>query len=385
MRIFEDVGRLFDGGVDLTVGIEEEFQILDGATLELTGRFAELKAAADARFGDTLVVGELICSEAEINSAASATFQEAREDMRRRRGALVEAAASLGLKLCATGVHPFSRWEEQGFIQTAHYRKVVDGLRYVAWTNNTFGLHVHVGVRGADRAVAVCDAYRSLLPPILALSASSPFFRGSETGLHSTRAQVFIRSFPRCGIPDAYGDWAGYADYAQFLYDTGSVTEPTQIWWTVRTHHKYGTLEIRIADAQPDFEDAMAIAALNVALAGALLEEYDRAGSLPVHATRFIEENRWRALRWGLGARLIDLDTRVQLPATEVIARLMDRAAASVGRLGLEGEMSRIETMLREGNSAQRQLEWFHAGVDLFEIHRRMVEQTMRVPGRAVS
>ncbi len=383
MRIYEDVGRLFEDSVDLTVGIEEEFQILDGSTLELTGRFEELKAEADARFGRPLVVGELICSEAEINSAASASFEEARADMRRRRSTLIEAAAARGLALCATGVHPFSHWEDQSFIQTPHYRKVVETLQYVAWTNNTFGLHVHVGVRGADRAVAVCDAFRSLLPPLLALSASSPFFRGIETGLHSTRAQVFIRSFPRCGIPDAYGDWAGYADYAQLLYDTGCVTEPTQIWWTVRTHHKFGTLEVRIADAQPDFEASMAIAGFIVALAGTLLDEYDRRGRLVVHETRFIEENRWRALRWGLDGRLIDLETRREKPAIETVARLVERAAPTAGRLGLEGELAGIERMLREGSCAQRQLALFHEGSDLASIHRGMVQETMRVPAPA--
>lgn len=381
MRILEDVGRIFDEGEDLTVGIEEEFQILDGSTLSMTNRFDELKAEADARFGAPLLVGELIQSEAEINSAPSRTFADARDDIRRRRAVVVESARSLGLELCATGVHPFSRWEDQQFIQTPHYLKVVETLRYVAWTNNTFGLHVHVGVRGADRAIALCDAFRSLLPPLLALSASSPFFEGRKTGLHSTRAQVFIRSFPRCGVPDAYGDWRGYADYAQFLYDTGCVTEPTQIWWTVRTHHTYGTLEIRIADAQPLWEDSMAIAGLTVALTGALMERYDREGVLPVHEGRFIEENRWRALSDGMDGCLIDLDGRVEVPASEVVRDLLAQAEEAAARLGLERELARVEHLLREGNSAQRQLRMHADGVDLADIHRLMVAETMATGG----
>lgn len=377
LRILEDVGRIFDDGEDLTIGIEEEFQIVDGSTLAMANRFDELKAEADARFGAPLLVGELIQSEAEINSAASRTFADAREDIRRRRVIVAESARSLGLELCATGVHPFSRWEDQRFIQTAHYLRVVETLQYVAWTNNTFGLHVHVGVRGADRAVALCDAFRSLLPPLLALSASSPFFEGRKTGLHSTRAQVFIRSFPRCGVPDAYGDWRGYADYAQFLYDTGCVTEPTQIWWTVRTHHTYGTLEIRVADAQPLWEDSMAIAGFAVALTGALMEQYDREGALPVHEGRFIEENRWRALRDGLDGRLIDLDRRVEVPAVEMVRDLLVQAEGAAARLGLERELARVEYLLREGNSSQRQLRMHADGVELAEIHRLMVAETM--------
>lgn len=377
MRILEDVGRVFEESEDLTVGIEEEFQILDGSTLGMSSRFDDLKTEADSRFGAPLVMGELIQSEAEINSAPSQTFADAAEDIRRRREVLTESARSLGLQLCATGLHPFSRWQDQQFIDTPHYRKVVDTLRYVAWTNNTFGMHVHVGVHGADRAIALCDAYRSFLPPLLALSASSPFLEGMKTGLHSTRAQVFIRSFPRCGVPDAYGDWRTYADYAQFLYDTGCVTEPTQIWWTVRTHHTYGTLEIRIADAQPRWEDSMAVAGLTLALTGALMERYDRQGALPVHEGRFIEENRWRALRDGLDGRLIDLERRVEVPAVEAVRGLMAQAESAAARLGLEREFARVEHLLAEGNSAQRQLRMHADGLDLAEIHRLMVAETM--------
>lgn len=378
MRVFEDVGKVFAASRDLTIGIEEEFQILDASTLALTSRFDDLKAAADARFGGPLVVSELIQSEAEINSRACESFPEVRDDILARRAALIAAAEAQGLKLCATGVHPFSRWEEQEFIDTPHYHKVVEKLQFVAWTNNTFGMHVHVGVRGPDRVVAVCDALRSYLPELLALSASSPFFGGRESGLHSTRAQVFVRSFPRCGIPDIYRDWASYADYAQFLYDTGCVTEPTQFWWTVRPHHTFGTIEVRIADAQPRLEESMALAGLTVALIARLLERFDREGRLPTHESRFIEENRWRALRHGLAGNLIDLDQRREVPATEMVRRLAAEVADCAIRLGIEPELAQVERMVTEGNSAQRQLEQWRGGAGLLDIHRRMVEETMR-------
>lgn len=377
MRILEEVGRVFDEGQDLTIGIEEEFQILDGGTLELTSRYDDLKACGDALFGGPLVFSELIQSEAEINSAKSANFAEARVDMLRKRRALVTAAEGLGLKLCATGVHPFSPWREQRFIESPHYREVVERLQYVAWTNNTFGLHVHVGVRGADRAVHIQDAYRSFLPLLLAVSASSPFLDGLETGLHSTRAQVFMRSFPRCGIPDRYGDFATYADYAQLLYDTGSVTEPTQIWWTIRTHHTYGTLEIRATDAQPSFADSMALAGFAVALVGLLMERYDRGEPLVVEENRFLEENRWRALRYGLDGKMIDNQSRSEVPTVTALRRLLEEVAPVAARLGVEGELTRVERMLGEGNSTQRQLRLRGQGLEIHEIHRLMVEETM--------
>jgi carboxylate-amine ligase len=377
VHIHEEVGQVFAHSEDLTIGIEEEFQILDEESLALCDRFGQLKEISDARFGGPLVIGELIQSEAEINTARCTSFSEARSDLLVRRRVLMEAAREAGLKLCSTGIHPFSLWEDQTFIETPHYSQVLEMLRYVAWINNTFGLHVHVGVNGPDRAIAVCDAVRSLLPPLLALSASSPFYRGRDTGLHSTRAQVFIRSFPRCGIPDRYGSWEAYADYAQLLYEMGSVTEATQFWWTVRPHHVYGTVEVRIADAQPRFVDSMAIAGLVVAIVASLMERYDREGSLPSHASRFIEENRWRALRDGLDGMLIDLDRRVEVPATEVLRRLVASVEGTAAALGLEEELTAVEHVLKEGNSAQRQLRLHREGDSIFAIHSRMVEETM--------
>ena len=377
MQVSEDTGRVFADGEDLTIGLEEEFQILDGATLELANRFGDLKAEADRLYGSPLVATELLQSEVEINSVKAATFQQARRDMAAKRRVLIQAARRLGLALNATGCHPYSRWQDQDFIDSPHYRAVLDQLRYVAWTNNTFALHVHVGVRGAERVVALSDAFRSLIPPLLAVSASSPFYEGRETGLHSSRAQIFIQAFPRCGVPDAYGDWATYADYAQFLYDTNSITEPTQIWWTIRIHHLFGTLECRATDSQPRFADSMALAGLVVALVAAYMEQYDRTGSLPVHEHRFIEENRWRALRFGLEGRLIDLDRRVEEPATTAIRRLLDRAAPVSDRLGVTEELAQVERILVEGNCAQRQLALYREGMDIRDIHQLMVEDTM--------
>ena len=377
VRIYEDVGRVFERSQDLTVGIEEEMQILAGDSLELTSRYDDLKAEADAAFGREMVFSELIQSEVEINSDRCETVAECHADITAKRRALAAAAGRLGLRLGATGVHPFSLWEEQSFIDSPHYRAVVERLQYVAWTNNTFGLHVHVGVRGADRVIAIHDALRSYLPTLLALSASSPFARGRATGLHSTRAQLFVRSFPRCGIPDAYETFAAYAEYAQMLFDTCSVTEPTQIWWTIRPHHRYGTLEIRATDAQPLVEDSMALVGLVVALVATLMERYDAGEPLPVHSGRLLEENRWRAERYGLDGESIDLERGVVVPTVQVVRRLLDDVAPAGERLGVGAELARIEHILDRGNSAQRQLALYRDGADVLTVHRAMVAEAM--------
>jgi glutamate---cysteine ligase / carboxylate-amine ligase len=379
--VYEEVGRVFEESEDLTIGIEEEFQILDGSSLALASRFGELKAEADRAFGRPVVFTELIQAEAEINTDKAASFAEAREDLRAKRLVLARTAQRLGLAVCSSGVHPFSLWEDQTFIDSPHYLQVVERLQYVAWTNNTFGMHVHVGVRGAERAIRVHDAFRSYLPVLLALSASSPFFRGRQTGLHSTRAQVFVRAFPRCGIPDAYGDWRSYADYAQMLFDTGSVTEPTQIWWTLRPHHNYGTLEIRAADAQSDFGESMAVAGFAVALLADLLERHDTGELLPVHENRLLEENRWRALRFGLDGRMIDLERRDEIDLRDEVSRLLEQCAPAAVRLGVQGELARVERMLAQGNSASRQLELHRQGATIEEIHRLLVAETMSSAG----
>ncbi len=223
--------EVFEASDDFTVGLEEEFQILDPTTLSLAQRFGELAAAAqsDAVLAEA-VAGELIESEIEIRSGRGATFADAVAKQREARSRLFALAARHDAVLGTTGTHPWSPWQEQEIIDTEHYRGVQDALQYVAWRNNTFSVHVHVGVRGADRAIRVCDRLRMVMPELLAISANSPFLDGRHSGLHSARSQIFTKSFPRCGIPDAFGAWQGYADYIDFLVRTNSIIEFTQIW-----------------------------------------------------------------------------------------------------------------------------------------------------------
>jgi carboxylate-amine ligase len=366
------VRATFDAARDFTVGIEEEFAIVDAATRSLTPRFEELQEAARR---DTVlaasVAGELISSEIEIRSGRGETFADAIARQRDARARLFALAERHGVLLAATGTHPWSPWQDQRIIDTDHYRRVADGLRYVARRNNTFSLHVHVGIRGADRAVAVCDRLRAVLPELLAISANSPFLDGRDSGLHSARSQIFTRSFPRCGIPDTFGDFRTYAEYVDFLAQTRSIVEPTQIWWSVRPHHAYGTVEVRICDAQTRAQDSEALAALIVACVAQAALDHD-AGVLPEPPpNRLIEENLWRAIRHGLDGRMIDLDRGQELPTAALADRLLAWTEPACSALGIDPRLP-IE------NGAQRQRRALEGGEPLREIYAAEVDRTRR-------
>src|SRR3954471_957248 len=362
----------FEGSTDFTVGIEEEFQILDPDTLALSQRFEELYDAG--REDDVLrdrLAGELISSEIEIRSAKGDTFADALRSQREARGRLFAMAAERGIKLGTTGTHPFSPWQEQRIIDTAHYRRLQRDLGYVARRNNTWSIHVHVGVRGADRAMAVCDRLRPVLPELLAISANSPFLDGHDSGLQSARTQIFTKSFPRCGIPEPYGDWRTYADYVDFLVQTGSVIEHTQLWWSVRPHHSFGTVEVRICDAQSTAEGASALEALAVACVAQAALDHDEGVPFEPQPGRLLEETLWRAIRWGLGGRTIDVERRHEFPAAELPERLMAWTAPARAELGLE-------PALPERNGAQRQREALAAGASIEEVFAAEVAETQR-------
>src|SRR5438552_1215672 len=271
----------YEGGTDFTVAVEEEFAILDPESLELTNRFEDVQAAAKGSALEAHLVGELIASEVEVRTGRCETFAEAAARMTERRAQLHDVVQPLGLGLGSTGTHPWSRWQNQRIIDTPHYRRNNELLQYVVWRNNTFGLHVHVGIRGADRAVAVCNLLRNFLPEVLAVSTSSPFVENVNSGLHSSRTQIFTRMFPRCGVPDVYDGWAGFEQYVRFLYDTGSIDEHTQMWWSVRPHLAFPTVEVRICDAQPDLRDAQALTALTYALGVRFARAIDEGEPLP--------------------------------------------------------------------------------------------------------
>jgi glutamate---cysteine ligase / carboxylate-amine ligase len=366
------VHEAFEASTDFTVGIEEEFAILDRDTLSLDQRFEELRNASqsDPVLAES-VAGELIKSEIEIRSGRGETFGDAIALQREARQRLFALAAEHDALLAATGTHPWSPWQEQQIIETEHYRRVAEGLQYVAWRNNTFSLHVHVGVQGANRAVRVCDRLRPVLPELLALSANSPFLDGRFSGLHSVRTQIFTKSFPRCGIPEPFGGWDAYADYVDFLQQTGSIVEQTQIWWSVRPHHAYGTVELRICDAQSSAAESTALEAL---IASCIAQAaIDVADGVPFDdpPPRFIEENFWRAIRYGLDGRLIDLERREEFPAAQVAERLLAWTAPARAELA-------VEPALPEENGAQRQRRALAQGASMEAIYATEVAETQR-------
>jgi len=366
----------FEEVPDFTVAVEEEFALLDPATLGLVNRFEELQAAAQETELESHLVGELIASEAEVRTGRCETFPEAAARMGERRAQLRALAEGLGITLSAVGTHPWSPWQDQRIIDTPHYRRNDEILRYVVWRNNTFGLHVHVGVNGPDRAIRVCSALRNYLPELLALSASSPFVEGVFTHLHSARTEIFTRMFPRCGIPDAFAGWDEWEDYVRFLYATGSISEHTQIWWSSRAHLAFPTVEIRICDAQPDIGEARALAALCYALIARVARALDEGEPLPDWPHRLLEENLWRALRYGLSGELIDLERREVVPARARLEQLCQWVLPVAEELGAASWLA-----VPERNAAERQIARHLEGATMEEIFVEQVRWGERVTG----
>lgn len=362
----------FGVSTDGTVGIEEEFAVLDGASLDLVPRFEELRdAAVDDELLRAGIAGELISSEIEIRSGAGADVHDAIARQREMRARLFSLAGSRGVALGAMGTHPWADYREQLNIDTEHYRRVVDDLQYVARRNNTFALHVHVGIQGTDRAVRTCDRLRAVLPSLLALGANSALLEGRDSGLHSVRTQTFTKSFPRCGIPDAYGTWAAYREYLEVLLALGSIIEGTQVWWSVRPHLAFGTVEVRICDAQTTGPESEMLAALTVACVLQAVRDEDEGVPFTDHPRRMIEENFWRAIRFGMDGRLIDLDALAEEPAPAAIERLLEWTAP------VRAEQ-RIDILPLGQNGAQRQREALANGDDLRTVYAQSVEETRR-------
>ncbi len=371
---------VFAQATDLTVGLEEEFAILDPSTLDLVPRFEELRDLAlerDPLLGEA-ITGELISSEIEIVSGRGSNFADALALQRERRRRLFALAGRHGAALAATGTHPWADYREQAIIDTEHYRRVEQGLKYVAWRNNTFSLHVHVGVRDIDRAVRVCDRLRPVLPLLLAVSANSPYLDGRDSGLASARTQSFTRNFPRCGIPDVFGGWACYREYIEFLVHTGSIVEFTQVWWSVRPHFEFGTVEVRICDAQSAAGESEALAGLILACVAQALRDVDEGVPSSDPAPRLVEENMWRAIRYGLDGRMVDLDRAEEYPAAAIVERLSAWTEPVRAELG-------VELSFPERNGAQRQRRMIETGATPEEVFAASVRETLETYSEEVT
>jgi carboxylate-amine ligase len=367
----DKIEAVFAASTDLTVGIEEEFAIVDPQTLDLVPRFEELRAVAadsDPALLDA-ITGELISSEIEIVSGRGEDLHDALVRQREARRRLFRLASERGVALGSTGTHPWADYREQPNIDTEHYRRVVEGLGYVARRNNTFSLHVHVGVHDIDRAVRACDRLRPVLPLLLAVGANSPFLEGRDTHLHSVRSQIFTKSFPRCGVPDAFGGWREYRDYLDLLIRTGSIVEYTQVWWSIRPHASFGTVEVRICDAQISAAESEELAGLIVAGVGQALRDIDEGMPFDDPPPRLIEENMWRAIRYGMDGRMLDLERGVEIDARAALDDLLAWTAPVRQEL-------RIDPAFDRPNGAQRQRAALAERGDLREVYACTVRET---------
>jgi carboxylate-amine ligase len=375
-ELIAEARERFENATDFTVAVEEEFALLDSQTHDLVDRFEEVQAASRGTPLDGHLVGELIASEVEIRTGRCDTFAEIPAVMAERRGQLQSLVEPMGLLLCATGTHPWADWKEQRIIDTPHYRRNDEYLRYVVWRNNTFGLHVHVAIRGLDRAIAVLNRVRNFLPELLALSASSPFVENVNTGLHSARTQIFTRFFPRCGVPDVFASWDEYERFVRFLFETGSITEHTQIWWSVRPHLAFPTIELRVCDGQPDLGEAQALAALSAALVARIARAIDEGEAPEPLPHRLIEENFWRAIRHGLSGELLDFARGEPIPARQRLEELVEWVLPAAEEIGAAPYLA-----IPEQNAAERQIERFEEGASLEEIYAEQIQVTERIVG----
>ncbi len=366
----------FESATDFTLAVEEEFALVDPETHDLVNRFEEVQAASSGTPLDGHLVGELIASEVEIRTGRCETFADVPLVMAERRGQLQSLVEPMGIVLCATGTHPWADWKAQRIIDTPHYRRNDEYLRYVVWRNNSFGLHVHVAINGLDRAIAVLDRTRNFLPELLALSCSSPFVEGVNTGLHSARTQIFTRFFPRCGVPDVFASWDEYEAFVRFLYETGSITEHTQIWWSVRPHLAFPTIEIRICDGQPDLFEAQALAAFAASVVARIARGLDEGEPLEPLPHRLIEENFWRAIRYGLSGELIDFTRGEPIPARQRLEEVVEWVQPAAEEIGASAYLA-----LPERNAAERQIERFEDGASLEEIYAEQIQATERIVG----
>lgn len=375
-QLLREARERFDATDDFTVAVEEEFALLDPETLDLVSRYEDVVAAAQGTDVLRNLAGELIASEIEIRTGRVASFAEVPAVLAQRRRELAALVEPLGLALGATGTHPWASWKDQRIIDTPHYRRNDEILKYVVRKNTSFGLHVHVAIRGADRAIAVVNGLRNWLPELLAVSASSPFVEGVDTGLHSARTQIFTRFFPRCGVPDTFGSWDEYEAYVRLLYETGSVDEHTQLWWSVRPHLAFPTVEIRICDAQPDLREAQSLAALGASLSVRIARAYDDGETVPLQPARLIEENMWRAIRYGLSGELIDLERGDVVPARARLERLLEWVLPAAEEIGAAPYLA-----IPERNAAERQIARYEEGASLEQIYREQV--TVRPQSKA--
>jgi carboxylate-amine ligase len=359
-------------GPSFTIGIEEELMILDSETLALANA---IEAVLEEYGEDDEVKPELLEPVLEIATKPHPNTRAAGRQLRELRRAVNEAAGRRGLCIGSSGTHPFAMWEDQRVSSRPRYRELISALRFVARQEIIFGLHVHVGIDDADKAIHVVNGMRVHVPILFALAANSPYWRADETGFASTRMPIF-RSFPRVGIPPYYENWADYERRITFMVESGVIDDYTYLWYDVRPHPNFGTVEIRAMDAQTRVEHTLALAALIQAMVKELAEHYDAGKHLARYPYEMLDENKWLAARHGMEGELVDLPERRRVPAKTLAKRLYDRLREHAQDLGSADELEAIEDILHHGNGAQRQRVVYEANHDYAEVMKEIVDAT---------
>ena len=358
-----------------TIGVEEEFQIIDPDTLGLRSHVIQLITSAAARGIGDLVKQEMHQSIVETGTKICENVSELRLEMHRTRSELVMAAESTGLRVAAAGTHPFSSWIDQVISPGERYQHIVEEMGQLARSLLIFGMHVHVAMPDKQTTIDLMNMVRYFLPHLLALSTSSPFWMGRNTGLKSFRTTVF-RRFPRTGIPEVFESWSEYENFINLLVKLNCIDTGKKIWWDVRPHPTYGTLEFRMFDTATRVEEAVAIAALTQAIVVKLHRLYTRNQSWRIYRRALIEENKWRAARYGIEGKLIDFGREAEVPMRELMLELMEFIDDVVDELGSRSAVEYIHTILNEGTSAERQLRVYQQTGDLKGVVRHLVMET---------
>ena len=358
-----------------TLGIEEEFQIVDPQTRELRSRVAEMLEEGRMMLGEQ-VKPEMIQAQIEVGTGVCRNIQEARRDITRLRSIVSGLARKQNLAIVAASTHPISQWTAQDIYDDPHYKLLIEELQMVARSLLIFGMHVHVGIPDRDRQIHIMNAARYFLPHVLALSTSSPYWLGIDTGLKSYRCEVF-KKFPRTDIPDHFDAYASYERYVKFLLDTNSISGPKKIWWDVRPHPFFPTLEFRICDIPTRVDDTVAITALFQAIVARLDKLIEKNLGFRLYRRMLIQENKWRAVRYGLDGKLLDLGKQKEVPARDLIRELLEFVDPVLDELGSRKEVEHIHTILERGTSADEQRRVFEEVGDLRAVVDRLMELTI--------
>ena len=358
-----------------TLGIEEEFQIVDPKTRELRSHVSEFLEEGKMILGEQ-IKPEMIQSMIEVGTGICKNIDEARVDITRLRSIISGLAGKTGLAIVAASTHPFSHWEDQKIYDDERYSLLVQELQNVARSLLIFGLHVHVGVADLDRRIHIMNAARYFLPHVLALTTSSPFWMGHNTGLKSYRSEVF-KQFPRTDIPDHFDSYSSFQRYVDLLVRTGCINDGKKIWWDLRPHPVFPTLEFRICDIPTRVDDTVAIAALFQAIVAKLTKLIEKNLGFRLYRRMLIQENKWRAVRWGIDGKMIDFGKQKEVPTRDLILELLEFVDDVVDDLGSRKEIEHIHTILERRTSAEEQLRVFEETKDLNAVVDRLIELTM--------